>query len=131
VDALRQVMDRVRTDNFVLLRCASGVDCSLLASQEPTCTCTNMPVVLSLPACCPVTPQLCQCTNVPASHCLLAPPVVCPSGDVVSETSLRAQLLTHHVREAVMTVLLGRRRVPASQETKAGRPPSNVDYIGA
>ncbi|KAL4856779.1 Propionyl-CoA carboxylase alpha chain [Chlorella vulgaris] len=44
VDALRQVMDRVRTENFVLL-----------------------------------------------------------SGDVVSETSLRAQLLTHHVREAVMT----------------------------
>lgn len=106
MDALRQVMDRVRTENFVLLRCASGVGCSLLGSQEPTCTCTN-------------------------THCLLAPPVVCPSGDVVSETSLRAQLLTHHVREAVMTVLLGRRRVPASQETKAGRPPSNVDYIGA
>ena len=53
------------------------------------------------------------------------------SGDVVSETSLRAQLLTHYVREAALTALLGRRKVPASQETKPGRPPKNVDYIGA
>ena len=52
------------------------------------------------------------------------------SGDVVSETSLRAQLLTHYVREAAITALLGRRKVPASAETKPGRPPRNVDYIG-
>lgn len=71
VDALRAVIDRVRTDDFVLL-----------------------------------------------------------SGDVVSETSLRAQLLAHHVREAAMTALLGRRKVPASQETKPGRAPKGVDYIG-
>ncbi|PRW60694.1 translation initiation factor eIF-2B subunit gamma [Chlorella sorokiniana] len=71
VDALRQVIDRVRTDNFVLL-----------------------------------------------------------SGDVVSETSLRAQLLTHYVKEAAMTALFGRRKVLASTETKPGRSPKNVDYVG-
>lgn len=71
VDALRQVIDRVRTDDFVLL-----------------------------------------------------------SGDVVSETSLRAQLLTHYMRDAVLTLLLGRRKVLATQETKPGKPPKNVDYIG-
>lgn len=49
----------------------------------------------------------------------------------MSETSLRAQLLTHYVREAAMTALFGRRKVPASQETKPGRAPKNVDYVGA
>lgn len=71
VDALRAVMDRVATDNFVLL-----------------------------------------------------------SGDVVAEASLRVQLLTHCVREAAMTALFGRRKVLATQETKPGRPPKNVDYVG-
>lgn len=71
VDALRAVLDRVATDNFVLL-----------------------------------------------------------SGDVVAEASLRVQLLTHYVREAAMTALFGRRKVLATQETKPGRPPKNVDYVG-
>ncbi|KAL4427461.1 hypothetical protein ABPG77_000750 [Micractinium sp. CCAP 211/92] len=71
VDALRAVLDRVTTHNFVLL-----------------------------------------------------------SGDVVAEASLRVQLLTHYVREAAMTALFGRRKVLATQETKPGRAPKNVDYVG-
>lgn len=52
------------------------------------------------------------------------------SGDVVCEASLRVQLLTHYVREAAMTALFGRRKVLASTETKPGRAPRNVDYVG-
>lgn len=71
VAALRSVMDRVKTDNFVLL-----------------------------------------------------------SGDVVTEVPLRAQLLTHQLKSATVTALLGHRKGSPAADTQPGKAPRGVDYIG-
>lgn len=52
------------------------------------------------------------------------------SGDVVTEVSLQSLVLQHHVTNAAVTVLLSRRRMPPSSETKPGKAPRNVDYVG-
>ncbi|GAB4821626.1 hypothetical protein N2152v2_008672 [Parachlorella kessleri] len=52
------------------------------------------------------------------------------SGDVVTEVCLQALILRHHVTNAAVTALLARRRVSAASETKPGKPPRNVDYVG-
>lgn len=52
------------------------------------------------------------------------------SGDVVTDVSLKAQLVTHHVTDAAATALFARRKVSPCSETKPGYAPRGVDYIG-
>ena len=56
--------------------------------------------------------------------------VVVMSGDVVTEVPLRAQLLQHQLRGATVTALFGRRKTSPAADTKPGKPPRNVDYVG-
>jgi hypothetical protein len=46
------------------------------------------------------------------------------------QVSLKAQLLMHHLKGAAVTALLAPRKVSATMETKPGRAPKDVDYIG-
>ena len=43
---------------------------------------------------------------------------------------LQALAASHHTSDATVTVLLKERRVSPSSETKLGKAPKNVDYIG-
>eukprot|EP00887_Chlorella_sp_A99_P003033 scaffold9.g3033.t1 len=52
------------------------------------------------------------------------------SGDLVAEPCLRPLLLAHHAAGAAVTALLARRKVSPSSETKPGKAPRGVDYIG-
>ena len=52
------------------------------------------------------------------------------SGDLVAEPCLRPLLLAHAAAGAAVTALLARRRVPPSTETKPGKAPRGVDYLG-
>jgi len=61
---------------------------------------------------------------------LTADNVAVLSADVVSDVPLAAVLAAHTVRGAAATSLLHTRRVLASTETKPGKAPKNVDYIG-
>ena len=45
--------------------------------------------------------------------------------------ALQALAASHYVTEATVTVLLKERRVSPASETKPGKAPKNVDYIGA
>lgn len=65
-----------------------------------------------------------------ASDSLTASTVVVLSADVVSDVPLSAVLATHTMRGAAVTTLLHPRRVLASTETKPGKAPKNVEYIG-
>lgn len=46
------------------------------------------------------------------------------------QVCLQAQILQHHLTNAAVTALFGRRRVSPSSETKPGKAPRNVDYVG-
>lgn len=46
------------------------------------------------------------------------------------QVCLRAQILQHHLTNAAVTALFARRKVLPSSETKPGKAPRNVDYVG-
>lgn len=52
------------------------------------------------------------------------------SGDLVTDIPLKALLASHFVNSATCTSLFTRRKTSASAETKPGKAPSNVDYVG-
>lgn len=52
------------------------------------------------------------------------------SGDLVSDVPLKALAASHYVTEATVTVLLKEKRISPASETKPGKAPKNVDYIG-
>ncbi|KAL3137832.1 hypothetical protein ABBQ38_005086 [Trebouxia sp. C0009 RCD-2024] len=52
------------------------------------------------------------------------------SGDLVTDVPLKALAASHYVTDATVTVLLKERRVSPASETKPGKAPKNVDYIG-
>ena len=47
------------------------------------------------------------------------------------DIGLQALAASHYVTEATVTVLLRERRVSPASETKPGKAPKNVDYVGA
>jgi translation initiation factor eIF-2B subunit gamma len=52
---------------------------------------------------------------------------------LVAEASLpavQALAASHYVTEATVTVLLKEKRISPASETKPGKAPKNVDYIG-
>ena len=53
------------------------------------------------------------------------------SSDLVTDLPLRSLILAHSVRGSLVSTLLYRRRVSPSSETKPGKAPKNVDYVGA
>lgn len=61
---------------------------------------------------------------------LTAPSVVVYSGDIVTDLHLPAVLLEHQVSGALATVLVGERKTSPASETKPGKPPRAVDYLG-
>lgn len=52
------------------------------------------------------------------------------SGDLVTDVPLKALAASHYVTEATATVLLRVKRISPASETKPGRAPKNVDYVG-
>lgn len=61
---------------------------------------------------------------------LTAVTVAVLSVDAVSDVPLSALLATHTMRNAAVTAMLHPRRVLPSSETKPGKTPKNVEYIG-
>lgn len=53
------------------------------------------------------------------------------SSDLVTDLPLRSLIAAHFVRGSLVSSLLYPRRVSPSSETKPGKAPKNVDYIGA
>lgn len=53
------------------------------------------------------------------------------SSDLVTDLPLRSLIASHFVRGSLVSSLLYPRRVSPSSETKPGKAPKNVDYIGA
>ena len=43
---------------------------------------------------------------------------------------MQAMLAVHFLRNATVTVLLSQRRVSPASETKLGKAPKNVEYVG-
>lgn len=64
------------------------------------------------------------------SDSLTASTVAVLSSDIVSDVPLSVVLATHTMRGAAVTTLLHPRRVLPSTETKPGKAPKNVEYIG-
>ena len=56
--------------------------------------------------------------------------VVVYAADLVCDAPLRAVLVSHQLSGALATVLVGARRVSPAAETKPGRAPRCVDYLG-
>lgn len=52
------------------------------------------------------------------------------SGDLLTDVPLKALIASHYVTEATVTILLRERRVSPASETKPGKAPKNVDYVG-
>lgn len=52
------------------------------------------------------------------------------SGDLLTDVPLKALAASHYITEATVTVLLKDRRVSPASETKPGKAPKNVDYVG-
>jgi len=50
--------------------------------------------------------------------------------EIVSDCNVAALMAAHRVNAATATVMLGRTRTSPSSETKPGKAPKNVDYIG-
>lgn len=52
------------------------------------------------------------------------------SGDLLTDVSVQAMVTKHQLTSALATVLIGQNKVSPSSETKLGKAPRNVDYIG-
>ena len=53
------------------------------------------------------------------------------SSDLVTDMPLRVLIAAHFIRGSVVSCLLYPRRTSPSAETKPGKAPKNVDYVGA
>ncbi|KAF6255618.1 nucleotide-diphospho-sugar transferase [Scenedesmus sp. NREL 46B-D3] len=56
--------------------------------------------------------------------------LVVASGDILTDLPLRALVVTHQITGALATVLLGKRKTSPTAETKPGKAPKGVDYLG-
>ncbi|KAK9828728.1 hypothetical protein WJX72_001741 [[Myrmecia] bisecta] len=56
--------------------------------------------------------------------------IVVISGDLVADVPLKAIMATHYVNQSTATSLLAPRKTSPSSETKPGKAPKDVDYIG-
>jgi translation initiation factor eIF-2B subunit gamma len=56
--------------------------------------------------------------------------VVVISGDLVTDVPISALVATHQMSGASATITLVQRKVSPASETKPGKPPKGVDYIG-
>jgi len=56
--------------------------------------------------------------------------IIVMAGDVVTNCNLSAMIMAHRVNLSTVTVLLGRTRTSPSADTKPGRAPKGVTYIG-
>ncbi|GIL56412.1 hypothetical protein Vafri_11777 [Volvox africanus] len=52
------------------------------------------------------------------------------SGDLLTDVPVGALVAQHNLHAAMATMLLAHRKVSPASETKPGKPPKNVDYIG-
>lgn len=53
------------------------------------------------------------------------------SSDLVTDLPLRSLIAAHYIRGSLVSSLLYQRRISPSSETKPGKAPKNVDYVGA
>lgn len=56
--------------------------------------------------------------------------LVVASGDILTDLPLRALVATHQISGALATVLVGKRKTSPTAETKPGKAPKGVDYLG-
>lgn len=52
------------------------------------------------------------------------------SGDLLTDVPVNALVASHQMHGALATVMLCPRKISPASETKPGKPPKNVDYIG-
>ena len=77
---------------------------------------------------CEVQPQVSQVaveSQLQAHYCMPSLMLYCSLC-----VALQALAASHYVTEATVTVLLKERRVSPASETKPGKAPNNVDYVG-
>lgn len=60
----------------------------------------------------------------------VSPGVVVYPGDLVCDAPLGAMVVSHQLSGALATALVGARRVSPTTETKPGKAPKGVDYLG-
>ncbi|GLC42884.1 hypothetical protein PLESTB_001434500 [Pleodorina starrii] len=61
---------------------------------------------------------------------ITSPSFVVLSGDLLTDVPVGALVAQHNLHAAMATMLLAQRKVSPASETKPGKPPKNVDYIG-
>ncbi|GAX72742.1 hypothetical protein CEUSTIGMA_g198.t1 [Chlamydomonas eustigma] len=61
---------------------------------------------------------------------ITASTLVVISGDLLTDVPVNALVASHQMHRALATVMLCPRKVSPASETKPGKPPKNVDYIG-
>ncbi|GFR40448.1 hypothetical protein Agub_g976 [Astrephomene gubernaculifera] len=61
---------------------------------------------------------------------ITSPSFVVLSGDLLTDVPVGALVAQHNLHAAMVTMLLAQRKVSPASETKPGKPPKNVDYVG-
>ena len=113
-DALRAVARDITAANFVVM----SVD--LITNVKLEVGSTLGPLSLA---------GQCDCKFFYMPLCLGGCPM-CSNALIKKGCCGQALLAVHFVREAAATVLLSRRKTSPASETKPGKAPRNVDYIG-